>query len=517
MASIGIGDWIEHASEGIGQVERITFGGRSLMVRFENRTGLTVIPLFEAVKVNSDGTRTGQVPIPVASRKVRTMLPEGKEGELLALRLVEALRTGVAPGRWAHLYSIGRDTELALVDCDLRQCHDGGAVRVFLGDYGTGKTHMLDLVRERALQDNFVVARAVLDETEVSPSHPQRVYRALIDGISYPDCEDAEGLYHLFQRAVELHRLQKSASSPLQEDYNLKENWPDVDRVWLANLFSRDKSRRHEYLTPALLYFERLTSSELLGNPYSDELIDHLLNYIEGRSVVSNKELNDALRQFTGINPGHIFAVRDQKTLAHLYAYILGGIAALSRAAGYTGLVLLLDEAEMAGLLSSQAQDLATYLFGYYAASAVGSEGVRFNIDEAPRGGQRVHRAFPPVFRTPSNIYCVFAMTNEDRGKRLLEKVISQSAFCDLAHIQADDCRKLCRSLVDLYLMAYPGFSLGGDIEKPMGDMVYRGVTNGKFATPRLILKFIIETLDMSRLCRSKIVHFVTEFRERIG
>ena len=89
--------------------------------------------------------------------------------------------------------------------------------------------------------------------------------------------------------------------------------------------------------------------------------------------------------------------------------------------------------------------------------------------------------------------------------------------FCDLAHIQADDCRKLCRSLVDLYLMAYPGFSLGGDIEKPMGDMVYRGVVNGKFATPRLILKFIIETLDMSRLCRSKIVDFVTEFRERIG
>ena len=170
----------------------------------------------------------------------------------------------------------------------------------------------------------------------------------------------------------------------------------------------------------------------------------------------------------------------------------------------------------MAGLLSSQAQDLATYLFGYYAAIAVGAGGVCFDVAGAPRGGQRVHRAFPPVYRTPSNIYCVFAMTNEERGKSLLEKVISQASFCDLTRIKADDCRKLCRSLVDLYLMAYPGFTLGGAIENPMGDMVYRGVANGRFGTPRLILKFIIETLDMSRLCRSKIADYVKEFKERI-
>ncbi|MBQ7567322.1 DUF2791 family P-loop domain-containing protein, partial [bacterium] len=244
---IGVGDWIEHASGGIGKVERITYGGRSIMVRFENSTGLTVIPLYEAVKVNSDGTRTGQIPVPVASRQVRTMLPEGKEGEMLALRLVEALRTGVAPGRWAHLYSIGRDTELALVDCDLQQCREGGAVRVFLGDYGTGKTHMLDLVRERALQGNFVVARAVLDEQDVSPSHPQRVYRALLDGISYPDCDDAEGLYHLFKRAVDLHRLHTLSAAEQSEAEEWRELLQASDRKWLINLFSHDKKHNHAY------------------------------------------------------------------------------------------------------------------------------------------------------------------------------------------------------------------------------------------------------------------------------
>ena len=517
MAAIVAGDWVEHASEGLGRVEQVTYGGRSLMVRFENRTGLSVVPYLEVVKVDRTGARISELPAPMSHRKSASGFPPGKEGELLALRVVEALRTGVAPGRWAHLYSIGRTTELAQVDGDLERAKSGGAVRVFLGDYGTGKTHMLDLVKERALNENYVVARAVLDESEVCPSNPQRVYRALIDGLAYPDCEDAEGLYHLFERAVDMHRYFAQPKDLRISGEAETELFESADREWLRNLFSRERCCRHEYLTPALLYFERLTSPELRSLPGTDAYIDDLLNYIEGRSVTSNKDLNDRLRAYTRINPGHIFAVRDQKTLAHLYAYILGGIAALARAAGYSGLVILLDEAEMTSLLSYQAQELAAYLFGYYAAMAVGQDGVCFDVDSAPKGGQRIHRSFNPVFREESNVYCVFAMTNEEHGKRLLARVIDSSCFSDLSCMQADDCRQLCHSLVELYLQAYPNFSLGGDIEKPMGDMVFRGVSNGKFSTPRLILKFIIETLDMSRLCRNKIVEFVKEFRERIG
>ncbi len=516
MATIKVGDWVQHATWGPGVVQKLQYDGRSLMVRFENRTDAVIVPKIETVKLNSDGTTEGEVPIPIAARKVRTMMPEGDEGCLLALRLVEALRTGVSPGQWAHLYSIGRDSELALVDSELAQCHDGGAVRVFLGDYGSGKTHMLDLVKERALQDNFLVARAVLDEVEVVPSHPQRVYRALVDNLAYPDCDDAEGLYHLFKRAVTAHQLLNSeVSSDADED--TVAFIKSLDRERLTGMFSRSGKYFHHYLSPALAYFECLTSPKHALDPMSDELVDHLLNYIEGRSVVSNKELNDMLRLHTRFNPGHIFAVRDQKTLAHLYAYLLGGIAALAKAVGYTGLVLLLDEAEMTGLLSHQAQALAELLFGYYSAMAVGAEGVRFDVSRAPRGGQRIHRSFSPVFCTPSNVYCIFAMTNEDKGLSLLKNIIKDGCFSNLACIRAEDCRKLCRSLVDLYLMAYPQVSLGSDIEKPMGELVYRGVANGRFGTPRLILKFIIETLDMSRLCRSQIVEFVREFKERIG
>ena len=515
MASIKIGDWIEHATWGLGMVQSIDFGGRCATVRFEARTALSVVPLIEIVKVNPDGTRAGKLPVPLAERKISTMLPQGKEGRILALRLVEALRTGVSPGQWAHLYSIGRESELALVDSELEQCHDGGAVRVFLGDYGTGKTHMLDLVKARALQGNFLVGRAVLDEVDVVPSHPQRVYRALLDNLAYPDCPDAEGLYHLFERAVAMHSaLNNRDVEPDEEMTALLEK---ADRSKLNGLFARSGRYFHNYLSPALAYFERLTSDKIASNSLTDEMIDNLLNYLEGRSVVSNKELNDSLRQYTGINPGHIFAVRDQKTLAHLYAYMLGGIAALARAAGYSGLVLLLDEAEMTGLLSSQAQDLAELLFGYYSAMAVGTEGLRFDVQSAKRGGQKVHRSFSPMFCMPSNVYCVFAMTKDDKGLRLLQNVISDGGFSGLSEIRADHCRKLCRSLVDLYLRAYPNFALGGDIEKPMGDLVFRGVSNGKFGTPRLILKFIIETLDMARLCRNKVVQYVNEFQERIG
>ena len=58
----------------------------------------------------------------------------------------------------------------------------GGRLRVVVGDYGTGKTHMLECARDAALARNHAVAVATLDSREATPARPRRVYRALIRG-----------------------------------------------------------------------------------------------------------------------------------------------------------------------------------------------------------------------------------------------------------------------------------------------------------------------------------------------
>ena len=80
---------------------------------------------------------------------------------------LEAMRLGVVPSAEVDTYTVGRDVELAMVDRDLEEtAASGGAVRAILGDYGTGKTHLLELIRSRALAAGFLVAEATLDPVE---------------------------------------------------------------------------------------------------------------------------------------------------------------------------------------------------------------------------------------------------------------------------------------------------------------------------------------------------------------
>ncbi|MFT5430312.1 MAG: DNA replication protein DnaC [Myxococcota bacterium] len=86
------------------------------------------------------------------------------------------MRLGVVPETDLDAYTVGQPAALSVVDSDFESvAAHGGAVRAFLGDYGTGKTHMLELVTQRALSKGFLTATATLDAVEVAPSHPQRV------------------------------------------------------------------------------------------------------------------------------------------------------------------------------------------------------------------------------------------------------------------------------------------------------------------------------------------------------
>jgi len=74
-----------------------------------------------------------------------------------------ALRAGVVPRTGQHLIQVGRSKELEsmLVDVD-RVANGGAAFRLVIGEYGSGKTFFLNLVRAVALERRLVVVNADL-------------------------------------------------------------------------------------------------------------------------------------------------------------------------------------------------------------------------------------------------------------------------------------------------------------------------------------------------------------------
>ena len=83
------------------------------------------------------------------------------------------------PARGVRDYTVAREPELADIALLLEE---GGGCRVLWGDYGAGKTHLLEAAEQLALEQGFATARVTLDPRENRPASsaaPLPAYRGL--------------------------------------------------------------------------------------------------------------------------------------------------------------------------------------------------------------------------------------------------------------------------------------------------------------------------------------------------
>jgi len=77
--------------------------------------------------------------------------------------IIQALRAGVVPRSGLHHIQVGRSDELAQLNNDIDLIADGGSsIRLVIGEYGSGKTFFLNLVRLIAMEKGLIVVNADL-------------------------------------------------------------------------------------------------------------------------------------------------------------------------------------------------------------------------------------------------------------------------------------------------------------------------------------------------------------------
>lgn len=78
--------------------------------------------------------------------------------------VIQSLRAGVVPRVGQHLVQVGRSRELESLILDIHRVAEGGPTfRLVIGEYGSGKTFFLNLVRAVGLEKKLVVTNADLN------------------------------------------------------------------------------------------------------------------------------------------------------------------------------------------------------------------------------------------------------------------------------------------------------------------------------------------------------------------
>lgn len=101
--------------------------------------------------------------------------------------LINSLGAGVVPRVGLEHIAVGREREVAAILQDLENIAEGGAAfRFVVGRYGSGKSFMLQLIRNGAMERGFVVADADLSPERRLVGNGQGVatYRELMQNIS---------------------------------------------------------------------------------------------------------------------------------------------------------------------------------------------------------------------------------------------------------------------------------------------------------------------------------------------
>lgn len=136
--------------------------------------------------------------------------------------IVQSLQAGLVPRRGLQHLQVGRAKEVKAVTEDLNRIADGGsAVRFIIGEYGSGKTFFLNLMRSIALEKRLVTAHADLtpDRRFRSTSgHGRALYQQLARNLSTRATPDGGALRSIVERFIaEANREATGQDVPTEE------------------------------------------------------------------------------------------------------------------------------------------------------------------------------------------------------------------------------------------------------------------------------------------------------------
>lgn len=225
--------------------------------------------------------------------------------------IINALKNGGVPKNYIEDIIISRDVEVDEFKRNLDNLNMGiGSVKVILGNYGTGKTFLINAFKEIALRDDFVVSFLQID----------RVFRM----------NKLDDFYYYI-----MHNLFVKSKEGLA-------SFDNIFDIWIDNLKnSPDKMQSTNEINKVIKIMQK----------YNETFARALLNYI--RSKIKND--NEMVAVISEWLSGEKNIPYDIKTKFNVIGFVnksntldfLKAFSKLVNLLGYNGLVIVIDEIDL--------------------------------------------------------------------------------------------------------------------------------------------------------------------------
>ena len=244
----------------------------------------------------------------------------------IAQTLINSLKGGVVPRVGLPYITVGRKEEIDALLHDVDIIADGGAsFRFIVGKYGSGKSFLLQTIRNYVMAKNFVVVDADLSpERRLQGTRGQGLatYKELIRNMSTKTKPESGALSLILDRWISNVQQEVMASSGLSiADPQLS---PLVEKKISAVIFSLNELvHGFDFARLLTLYYQAYISGD-------DETKAKVLKWFRGEYTTKTEA-----RQELGVN----IVITDDDWYEYLKIF-----ACFLNRAGYAGMLILIDE-----------------------------------------------------------------------------------------------------------------------------------------------------------------------------
>ena len=244
----------------------------------------------------------------------------------IASVIINSLKGGVVPRVGLPYITVGREAEIGALLHDLDLVADGGAsFRFLVGRYGSGKSFLLQTIRNHAMGRNFVVADADLTpERRLHGTKGQGLatYRELIGNLSTKTRPEGGALTLVLERWISNVQAQVSMGSGLAPDDPAFA--AEVERAIMGQIQQlQELVHGFDFARLLTLYWR----AHLEGD---DETKGNVIRWFRGEYRTKSEARTDL-----GVN----IVITDDDWYDYLKLF-----ASFFKEAGYEGLVILVDE-----------------------------------------------------------------------------------------------------------------------------------------------------------------------------